>query len=230
LRHRSHHSVVHGVRGGTHGGRLEETLVDAEIIRRKHSGRGGRIFHRDLHVHGSVSVDVLVRGQVNGVEVSEEVLFLASRSAFIRTIGGVGLEDLSGYSLLRLLERNIVVRCWGPEVGDEIFEVPGVSPSDVLEENLISVVRISESGFPAVGHIEAVHVVHAAVHVHVQSHVHVHVVIQVVSDTVVVKDTGQRLFGECRQVDMIGVLLVVAVGIVVINNAHHDALCCNSVS
>jgi len=29
---------------------------------------------------------------------------------------------------------------------------------------------------------------------------------------------------------MIGVLLVVAVGIVVINNAHHDVLCCNGVS
>jgi len=194
LRHRRHHGVVHAVRGGTHVRRVEETLVDAEIIRRKHSGRGGRIFQRDLHVHGSVGVDVLVRGQVNGVEVSEEVVFLTSRSALIRTFGRVGLEDLRGCNLLWLLERNIVVRCWRPEVGDEIFEVPGVSSSDVLEENLVSVLRISESGSPAVSHIDAVHVVHAVVHavvhVHVQSHVHVHVVIHVASGTVIVKDTG----------------------------------------
>lgn len=54
LCHRGHHGVVHAVRGGSHVGRLEETLVDAEVIRRKHSARGGRIFQRDLHVHCSV--------------------------------------------------------------------------------------------------------------------------------------------------------------------------------
>lgn len=72
-----------------------------------------------------------------------------------------------------------------PEISHEIFEVPGVSTSDVLEEKLVLVWEISESCSPETANIDAgVHiVVHAVIHVGI--HVGIHIV------AVAIENTGQ---------------------------------------
>jgi hypothetical protein len=117
---------------------------------------------------------------------------------------------------LVLLER-IVILWRHPEVGYEFFEVLGVSISDVLEEKLVLVLRV---------HV-AQAVVHAVIHVvvHVAIHVAIHVTIHVVvfDSVVAIEYTGQGLVGEGIHVHVatVGVVLVVAVGVVHVNYVHH---------
>ena len=114
---------------------------------------------------------------------------------------------------LVLLER-IVILWRHPEVGYEFFEVLGVSISDVLEEKLVLVLRV--------------HVAQAVVHavIHVTIHVTIHVV--VFDRVVAIEYTGQWLVGEGIHVHVatVGVVLVVAVGVVHVNYVHHYVKYC----
>jgi len=93
-----------------------------------------------------------------------------------------------------------------PEISHEIFEVPGVSTSDVLEEKLVLVWRIPESCSPKRDTIEA------------GVQIFIHIV------AVAIENTGQRfLVSEGIEVDLgTMVLLVMDVGIVRVNYAHHN--------
>jgi len=113
---------------------------------------------------------------------------------------------------------------WHPEVSYEFFEVSVGSSSNVLEKkHVLALLRTPECCSPAVGNIEAVHIVvdHVVHVVHVVIHaiVHgiIHCIVHIVSDIVIVieNSSGQYfLVGESRK-------LVKAVGVVVINYVHH---------
>jgi hypothetical protein len=101
-----------------------------------------------------------------------------------------------------------------PEISHEIFEVPGVSTSDVLEEKLVLVWRIPESCSPKRDTIED--------RVQIFIHIVVHGIVHIVA--VAIENTGQRfLVSEGIKVDLgTMVLLAMDVAIVRVNYAHHN--------